>query len=124
MPSPTQLFGAEMENLAALFLEQRGYRILARQFRTRTGELDLIAEEQGVLVFCEVKARRGLGQGLPGEAIDRRKQARMLRTAQCFLLAHPKWRAHPSRFDAVLLQRQGEYWQIELVQDAFCPGWW
>jgi hypothetical protein len=40
------------------------------------------------------------------------------------LVAHPEWRAHPSCFDAVLLQRQGEYWQIELVQDAFCPGWW
>lgn len=124
MPSSTQRFGDEMERLAATFLEGRGYRIVARRFRHRGGELDLIAEERGTLVFCEVKARNSLGGGFPGEAIHATKQSRMLATAHYFLLTHPHWENAPMRFDAILLQRDGEYWQIELIQDAFRPGWW
>lgn len=123
MPSPTQHFGEKMEQLAATFLEGRGYGIVERHFRHRTGELDLIATEGEILVFCEVKARNFLGSGLPGEAIYARKQARMLNAARFYLHLHPQWQDHPMRFDAVLLQRSGPYWRIELIQDAFRPGW-
>ncbi|MBF0283894.1 MAG: YraN family protein [Magnetococcales bacterium] len=123
MPSPSQTFGHEMEALAARFLQSHGYRIVERGFRRRVGELDLIAQEGETLVFCEVKARRGGGEGSPGEAIGARKQTRMLRAVRYYLQDHPEWEDSAMRFDAVLLQKDGAYWRIELVRDAFRPGW-
>ena len=83
---PRQRRGARGEQLAAAHLERLGYRILARNNRTRCGELDLIAQHGGTLVFVEVKTRRAsVGTGSPFEAVDHRKRAQVRRIAAAWL---------------------------------------
>src|SRR3989442_14783327 len=80
------VLGEEGERAAARFLEARGYRILERNYRTRRGEIDLIAEDGGMLVFVEVKVRLDDRFGGPAAAITRAKQARIARLAQQYLV--------------------------------------
>jgi putative endonuclease len=111
--------GSEGERAAAKFLERRGYRILASNYRTRLGEIDLIAEDRGTLVFIEVKARTTDRFGGPAEAITLTKQARITRLAQQFLAARHLG-DRPCRFDAVLISGEdSSAWRIELVTGAF-----
>ncbi len=78
--STRQQTGVSGEDLAAAFLERRGWLVLARNWRCRYGEIDLIARDpDGALVVCEVKTRRGLGYGDPLEALTRAKVARLRR---------------------------------------------
>src|SRR5439155_14493815 len=74
--------GRTGEAAAARHLAARGFRILETRFRTRAGEIDLVAEEAGTLVFVEVKARCSLFCGRPSEAVDARKRARLIRAAE------------------------------------------
>jgi putative endonuclease len=111
--------GSAAESAAAKFLERRGYRIVAYNYRTRLGEIDLIAEDRGTLVFIEVKARATDRFGSPGEAITPAKQARIARLAQQFLTAR-RLGDRPCRFDAVLISGEDPRSQrIELVTAAF-----
>src|SRR2546429_10005366 len=80
------VLGEEGERAAARFLEARGYRILERNYRTRRGEIDLIAEDGRMLVFVEVKVRLDDRFGGPAAAITRAKQARIARLAQPYLV--------------------------------------
>ena len=82
----TQKIGRYGEDLAARFLISKGFKILARNWRTRYGELDVVAECDGVIHFVEVKTRTGLGSGEPEEAINYFKMRRLLGAAQSFLL--------------------------------------
>ena len=78
-PAHNRALGAHGEDLAADYLERLGYRVLARNWRTRTGELDLVARDGDTLVAVEVKTRSGSGYGSPLEAITTRKMARLRR---------------------------------------------
>lgn len=80
-----QLLGRTGEELAAQALEAAGFKIVARNFRTRLGELDLVARDGRVLVFVEVKARSGRAYGSGAEAVDWHKQQRLRRLACAFL---------------------------------------
>src|SRR5438552_19127433 len=96
------VLGEEGERAAARFLEARGYRILERNYRTRRGEIDLIAEDGRMLVFVEVKVRLDDRFGGPAAAITRAKQARIARLAQQYLV----WRRvgdRPCRVDGGLI---------------------
>jgi putative endonuclease len=73
--------GRSGEGLAAAWYEDHGYKVLARNWRCRRGEVDLIARQAGVVVFCEVKARTSAAFGLPAEAVGPVKQARLRRLA-------------------------------------------
>lgn len=104
--APTDLrqrLGARGEQLAAEHLQRLGYRILARNHRTRWGELDLIARHGGVLAFVEVKTRRASGAaGTPFEAVDRRKQAQVRRIAAGWLATvSDRPHADQLRFDVI-----------------------
>ena len=77
--------GREGEDLAAAILESHGYRILDTNFRSPFGEIDIVAEESGCLVFVEVKRRRGSSFGASLEAIDARKRQHIIRSAQVYL---------------------------------------
>ena len=111
--------GRTGESAAAKFLERRGYRIVAYNYRTRLGEIDLIAEDRGTVVFIEVKARATDRFGGPGEAVTPAKQARIARLAQQFLTAR-RLGDRPCRFDAVLISGDDPSSQrIELVTAAF-----
>ena len=81
------VIGSEGERAAAEFLEARGYRILERNYRTRLGEIDLVADEGGTLVFVEVKVRRNDRFGGPAAAITSAKQARIARLAQQYMVS-------------------------------------
>ena len=85
-PDPRRRLGALGEQLAAEHLERLGYRIVGRNYRTRWGELDLIAHDGRLLAFVEVKTRRASGgAGSPFEAVNRRKQAQVRRIAAGWL---------------------------------------
>lgn len=107
--------GADYEQKAAQRLEALGYQILAKNFRCRMGEVDLIAKEGGYLVFIEVKYRAGIQAGEPQEAVDFRKQRKICRAASYYCQKHGISPQQPCRFD-VAACRQGE-WTV--IQNAF-----
>lgn len=95
-----QKVGAWGEDLAAAFLARQGFAIVERNFRTRWGEIDIIASRAGHLHFVEVKTRLGVGSGQPEEAIHYYKLSRIMQTAKLFLA----WRNPPFndfQFDSV-----------------------
>jgi len=91
--------GREAEERACELLRGLGYRIMARNWRTRFGEIDIIAREGGTIVFVEVKARSGVGYGGPSGAVDAAKQRRIATTASLFL--QETGCELPARFDVV-----------------------
>lgn len=107
--------GADREELAAEYLLGRGYRILERNYRTRTGEIDIVAEDRNTLVFVEVKYRRDASCGSPLAAVDIRKQQKIARTARCYLLRKGCGTETDCRFDVVAITGN----EIALVQNAF-----
>ena len=116
---PRHQFGHAGEMWAEQFLRAKGYRILERNLRTSLGELDLVAEDAGVLVFVEVKARATAAFGGALLAVDRRKQAKLVRLAAQYL-AQRHLSDKPCRFDVVLVQGQpSAQGQIEHLQNAF-----
>ena len=107
------------EEEAERFLVARGYRIRARRYRIRTGEIDLVAEEAGTLVFVEVKARSSIAYGRPAEAIGSRKRARLIRAARHYL-ARVREFDRSCRFDVVEVVKEGpNRYRISLIRDAF-----
>lgn len=113
-----QELGRSGEERAVAAMEREGYTIVARNYRTRLGEIDVVAEEGDYLVFAEVKARSGLAWGLPREAVDERKRARMTRAAMQYAGRHGRGR--PCRFDVVeVLFLHGEVAEIHIIRDAF-----
>jgi putative endonuclease len=94
-------FGLSAEGRAAAFLMAKGYRILARRFRTPLGEIDIVARRRDVLVFVEVKARDSFDEA--AEAIGKRQQYRIIGAAQVWLAAHPEDAMRDMRFDAILV---------------------
>jgi putative endonuclease len=92
--------GTEGEQLALSLLSGLGYRLVERNWRCRVGEIDLIMTDGPVLVFVEVKTRRGAAYGLPQEAVGRRKRVRLRRLAECYLKATGGGRREV-RFDVV-----------------------
>jgi putative endonuclease len=108
------------ECAAADALARRGYAILERNVRTRWGEIDLVARQDGAIVFVEVKARTSEERGRPLDACHPRKQQRLERLALAFLHTRGLW-DRPARFDVVgvTLTPGGEVVDIEVVPDAF-----
>jgi len=94
--------GASGEQLAADWLMRHGYRLLARNWRSPMGELDIISELGAELVFVEVKARHGVRMGAPEEAVTRAKQRRLIRVAQSYLMAHHQ-EQRPFRIDVIAI---------------------
>lgn len=77
--------GEQGEELAVAFLQKQGYRLLARCFRTKIGEIDIIVKKSGIIVFVEVKTRRSSFFGTPAQAVNRRKQDKIINTALNYL---------------------------------------
>ena len=93
--------GLSAESRAAAYLMAKGYRILAKRFRTAHGEIDLIAKRRNLIAFVEVKARATLDDA--AFAVTPRQQQRIIDAAQGWLLAHPEHAELELRFDAVLI---------------------
>ncbi len=106
------------EDLAVGELERRGYAILARRYRRRGGELDIVARDGETLVFVEVKTREGDAFGDGHEAVTALKRRRMTQIAIDYMMRH-RLTGVPCRFDVVSIRVDGGRPSIELVQNAF-----
>jgi putative endonuclease len=112
-------YGKLAEDLACAELQRRGYAILARRYRTRVGELDIIARDGATIVFVEVKARTDERCGHPAEAVTLRKQRKIAAMATDYLT---RQRLHdaPCRFDVVaVLGPDGGAQRVEVIRAAF-----
>ncbi len=112
--------GAIGEEAAVRLLGRRGYRIRERNVRCPMGELDVVAEDGGTLVFVEVKTRSTVEYGNPFESISPMKQRRLLRLA-VYYLATRRLADRPCRFDAVavIIAPDGRVQRLELLVNAF-----
>jgi putative endonuclease len=93
--------GISAEAQAAALLMAKGYRILAKRFRTPHGEIDIVARRRNLVAFVEVKARNSLDEA--AYAVTPRQQARIIAAAQIWLMAHPEHAEYDLRFDAMLI---------------------
>lgn len=106
--------GLHAETAAAAALVLDGWTILARRLRTRAGEIDLVAEQDGLLALVEVKARPRLTDA--ATALTARQQSRLLAAADIVLAEHPEWGASGVRFDLLLVDASG---RVRRIADAF-----
>ena len=107
------------EFLASAALARSGYAILARRYRTRIGEIDIVCRDGSAVVFVEVKARRSTRFGIPAEAVTLRKQRRIVAMAQVFL-SRSRLEGRPCRFDVVsILMPRGQDPAVRIIRDAF-----
>jgi putative endonuclease len=114
--------GARGEDLVAAWYAERGYTLLARNWRCREGELDLVVTRDRAVVFCEVKTRRGHGFGLPAEAVNGEKQRRLRRLAGRWLADgdHTRGGFGDIRFDvACVTFGAGGAPELEIIEAAF-----
>jgi len=129
MASKNKDLGTSGEDIAVRYLESIGYQILARNYRVRFGEIDIIAEHAEDLVFIEVKTRSDFLFGSPLESVTVPKQKQLAKVALEYISKH-QYHDRPARFDVVGVKvRPGEKLRlqdarIELIQNAFdlCYG--
>jgi len=119
--TPRKAAGDAAEALAARYLEGRGLRVLARNFRCRGGELDLVCRHGDTLVFVEVRLRRRSDFGGAAASITGRKQARIILAARHFLARHPALARFACRFDCVVMADLDGA-SLEWLRDAFAAG--
>lgn len=112
------ILGKSGEDLAVRELKRRGYAILARRYRTRGGEIDIIARDGATVVFVEVKMRETRDFGGAAEAVTALKQRRIMHTALDYLMRH-HLTAAPCRFDVVSIELADGGPAIEIYQNAF-----
>jgi len=117
---PRQRLGRDGEALAERELRGRGLEVVERRYRSRCGEIDLVALDGEQVVFVEVKARRGRGFGLPAEAVGRHKRRRIGRVALAFLQRRG-WLERRCRFDVVEVFVRGGAGSADVrhIVDAF-----
>ena len=111
-------FGNYGEDIACRELESRGYEILARRYRKRGGEIDIVARDGRTIVFIEVKAREGRDFGEAVEAVTLWKRRRITRTAVDYLTRHHLHES-PCRFDVVAVHLEPNRPEVSVYQNAF-----
>lgn len=117
-----QRIGAEAEATALDHLSRAGLRLVARNYRCRGGEIDLIMRDRQMLVFVEVRYRSGGRFASAAESVDAKKQRRITTAAHHYLQRQPQYRDLPCRFDVVAFDpaaQQGPPLQPHWIQDAF-----
>ncbi|MDF2473553.1 MAG: hypothetical protein K0R21_1335 [Anaerocolumna sp.] len=107
--------GSEFEQKAIKYITNQGYQAIDKNFRCRSGEIDIIAREGEYLVFIEVKYRTNTVKGLPQEAVDNRKIKKISKTAQYYMLTKGLPADTPCRFDVVTILDDA----ITLIKNAF-----
>jgi putative endonuclease len=113
-----QVLGKQGEEAAAEELERRGYAIVARRYRTRHGEIDIVARDGETIVFVEVKAKESAEFGTAAEAVTARKQRRVMSMAVDYL-ARNRLTTKPCRFDVVAIDGFGDDAVLTYYRDAF-----
>ena len=112
--------GKAGEALACRYLKRAGYVILARNYLTSIGEIDIVAEDGGILVFVEVKMRRSDAYGLPEEAVNSKKRRKLTRLAQLYIKNNTPYNSEV-RFDVVSILAPSRFGKksIRLIKNAF-----
>lgn len=110
------LRGGKAEARACAYLQARGLELLARNFRTRNGEIDLVMRDRTGLVFVEVRYRRSTAFGTASETVTATKQARVRHAAEHFLHQHPAYRDCACRFDVVACDEEAVEWLVDAFQ--------
>jgi len=110
--------GSHGEQLAEKFLVAGGYRIRARNFRSTTGEIDIIASKNNTVVFVEVKYRRNLSRGYPAESVTALKQRKIRKVAEYYIYTN-KIGSADLRFDVIQIIDDGISPIIEHIENAF-----
>ena len=111
--------GDAVEAAALRFLETRGLHLLARNAHSRSGELDLVMDDAGTVVFVEVRYRGHAGFGGGVASVDAGKRRRLVHAAQAFLLRHPQHAQAPCRFDVVAAAGDPAAPILDWLRDAF-----
>lgn len=109
-----QRAGIDAESAACAVLEQQGWTVLGRRLRTQAGEIDAVAEKDGLLAVLEVKARPTLA--LAAASVSPRQRTRLLAAAAILLAANPDWGRNGVRFDVLLVDAAGA---VRRITDAF-----
>ena len=117
-----QQLGLQGEAMACTELERLGYQILDRRYRSRFGEIDLIARDEATVVFVEVKTKTDSKFGDPAEMVTSQKQRRLVSMAEEYVSGHAL-HSTPCRFDVVAVDASVEPARITVYKDAFRPGW-
>jgi putative endonuclease len=117
-----QRLGMQGESMACTELERLGYHIIERRYRTRFGELDIVARDADTVVFVEVKTKTDAAYGDPAEAVTRQKQRRLVSMAEDYVASHALDNT-PCRFDVVGVDVSAVPSAITVYRDAFRPGW-
>ncbi len=112
--------GMRWEDLAGRFLEREGLTVLARRYRCRLGELDLVCCDGPALVIVEVRARASGAFVRAAESIDHGKRIRIIQATRHFLMRHPEWRDRTLRFDVIAIDRiDRERPSLDWIRGAF-----
>jgi putative endonuclease len=115
VPSSRQALGGKGEALAARWYEERGYAVVARNWRVAAGEIDLVVRQGREIVFCEVKTRATTRFGTPAEAVTPAKQRRVRRLAATYLATVASPRPSSIRFDVACVLGES----VEVITEAF-----
>lgn len=115
--SPPQKKGFTVERLAAKFLRNNGLKIKATNFSCKLGEIDIIADDEGTLVFVEVRHRRSPKFGTPAETVTFRKQKKLINTSQYYMQRHKT--DTPCRFDVIESTKDAEKYCFNWIKNAF-----
>ena len=118
MQNRQQKLGETGEALAARNLKKAGYKIIETNYRTRLGEIDIIAKEDDTIVFVEVKSRRSVHFGNPKQAVTLQKQKKISMVALYYLKATGQITAR-ARFDVVTVISNRDRPQVEIIKNAF-----
>lgn len=98
--------GQQAEDIALKFLQSKGMRLIARNYRCKLGEIDLVIQDDGALVFIEVRYRKQSDFGDGAESVDFRKQQKIIRSAEHFLQQHRQYSQSPCRIDVISISKQ------------------
>jgi putative endonuclease len=118
MSAASQVLGELGERIAERWLRKRGWRVVQRRFRSGHRDIDLVVEQEGVVAFVEVKARRGDRFGDPVEAVNWRKQRELGRSARVWIDRHGR-ASDAYRFDVIGVLVAGERVRVRHVANAF-----
>ena len=118
MTEKTKTLGKKGEDIAAAFLEKKGYNILFRNYKCSFGEIDIIAKHKKILSFIEVKTRSTKKYGLPQQAVTPAKQTKISRVALEFVQRY-KMENRAARFDVVSVQYLNGGYEVDLIENAF-----
>lgn len=119
MSSTSQQVGATIEEQACLFLKERGLRICEQNYTRKTGEIDIIALDNGTLIFVEVRFRASTQYGYAFQTVNKAKQKRIMNTAKLYLQGNKHFQQCACRFDIISASLYNGDLTLEWLQHAF-----